>query len=112
MHTSEKSESFFHRVRVIVESIPRGKVVTYGQVAALAGNPRGARMVGWALASMPNHVHVPWQRVINAQGRISFPEDSDTHRRQRTMLETEGVQFGKTGRVDMARYQWQPDSFD
>ena len=107
--SSDPRGGFFHQVRCVVECIPSGKVATYGQVAALAGNPRAARMVGWALASLPRGSNVPWQRVINAQGRISLRGGTDGGMRQRLILEAEGVQFRESGTVDLARFQWHPE---
>lgn len=90
-----------------VKRIPRGRVSTYGEIAQLAGLPRRARLVGTVLRQTPSSARVPWHRVINAAGRISFPENSDAHRLQRKRLEAERVQF-VAGRVDLRRYGW-PD---
>lgn len=96
-------ESWVKTVWQVVRDIPRGHVLTYGEVARLAGQPRGARKVGQALRRAPRKMQLPWHRVINAQGRISFPEDSYSWRRQKDLLETEGVVF-LDGRVDLERY--------
>lgn len=105
------SDSFFKQVYGLVRQIPPGKVATYGQIAALLGNPRGARAVGWAMRACPKDV--PWHRVINSQGRISergrHPYDVDL---QRAMLEAEGVAFEHSGRVDLSIYQWLADKGD
>lgn len=95
-------------IRAVVRQIPAGRVATYGQVAALAGFPGHARLVGYALASLPAHSTVPWHRVINAQGRLSLERDpGGTGIRQRQRLEAEGVCFlGR--RVPLDRYQWKP----
>ena len=90
----------------VVRKIPKGKVATYGQVADLANLPGRARLVGYALYQVDTEVSdVPWHRVINAQGRISFPLDSDGYRRQRERLEAEGVEFiGE--RINLKVYRW------
>jgi methylated-DNA-protein-cysteine methyltransferase-like protein len=91
----------------LVRRIPRGKVVTYGQVAALLGRPRGARAVGMALSSLsaPTIDGVPWHRVVNAAGRCSH-RDRFWADIQRDFLESEGVRFTRGGRIDLARARW------
>ena len=99
----------FHRlVYRVVRRVPRGKVVTYGQVAAILGHPRAARAVGAALRQLPPVLQrtVPWQRVINAAGRISHRGDVFRPDRQRDLLEAEGVDFDRSGRVDLRRVRW------
>ena len=93
------------RVYEVVRNIPRGRVSTYGWVAERAGLPRRARLVGQALSQTPRNVRLPWHRVINAQGRISFPARSAQAIEQRRRLEAEGVVFIR-GRVDLERYGW------
>jgi methylated-DNA-protein-cysteine methyltransferase related protein len=88
-----------------VRRIPRGKVCTYGNVAEVAGLPRRARLVGTVLRQTSAGRGLPWYRVINAGGRISFPVGSDAYARQRHKLEAEGVVF-VGGRVDLRRYGW------
>lgn len=90
-----------------IADIPFGKVATYGQIAELAGLPRQARLVGYALHNTPDGCALPWHRVINAQGRISFPKDSEPYRRQLERLSEEGVEF-IGGRVDLQLYRWRP----
>lgn len=94
-----------------VRRIPRGRVATYGQVAGLAGFPRGARLVGMVLQRLPSGARVPWHRVINAQGRLSFPRGSAHYRLQRSKLEREGVRF-KGERVELEYYQWRESAMD
>jgi methylated-DNA-protein-cysteine methyltransferase related protein len=91
-----------------VKRIPRGRVSTYGGVAEVAGLPRRARLVGTVLRQTPASRGLPWFRVINASGRISFPVGSDAYARQRKKLEAEGVVFSG-GRVDLTKYGW-PES--
>lgn len=95
----------YARIWAVVRRIPRGRVATYGQVAHEAGFPRQARLAGYALHQTPPRMKLPWQRVINAQGRISFPEGTEHYDEQRRLLEEEGVLF-LNGRINLARYQW------
>lgn len=74
-------------------SIPPGKVITYGQLAALAGLPGAARLAGTVLCGLPEQTELPWHRVINAQGKISLPENSSGYQEQKKRLEAEGVIF-------------------
>ncbi len=99
---------FFSRVYRLVAQVPRGKVVTYGQVAALLGAPQAARAVGMALHYLPRPLSrtVPWQRVINAAGGISARGDVLRAEQQRWLLEDEGVTFDRYGRVDLSHYRW------
>ncbi len=100
--------NFFEQVYRVVMRIPRGRVATYGQIAALLGHPRAARTVGWALNGMSDRQAevVPWQRVINAQGRISISRADLSAALQRRLLEEEGVRFDETEHVDLRRYGW------
>jgi methylated-DNA-protein-cysteine methyltransferase-like protein len=95
------------RILAAVRRIPRGKVCTYGDVADVAGLPRRARLVGTVLRQTPASRDLPWFRVINAGGRISFPAGSDAYLRQRRKLEAEGVVF-IGGRIDLKRHGWPP----
>jgi methylated-DNA-protein-cysteine methyltransferase-like protein len=99
------AESDAARIIAAIKKIPRGKVCPYGVVAEVAGLPRRARLVGTVLRQTPASKAVPWFRVINASGRISFPQGSDSYDRQRKHLEAEGVDF-VGGRVDLDRYGW------
>ncbi len=96
------------RIHAVVRRIPRGRVATYGQVAELAGLPGGARQVGYALHALGAQSSVPWQRVINAKGRVSPRSVPGFETLQRGLLEREGVVFGTDGRVDLERYRWRP----
>ena len=97
----------YDRIYAVVERIPRGRVATYGQVAALAGLPGRARLAGYALFALSDARRVPWQRVINARGEISVRARSSGDERQRALLEREGVEFDERGRVSLNRYRWQ-----
>jgi len=101
--------NFFDRVYAVVRLIPRGKVASYGQIAALLGHPRAARTVGWALNALRDNDidDVPWQRVINSQGRISISRADLGAELQRALLEEEGVEFDPRGYVDLKRFGWE-----
>ncbi|MPY68206.1 cysteine methyltransferase [Deinococcus sp. SDU3-2] len=106
--------TFRDQVLALVARIPPGRVMTYGQLALLAGRPGpgGARLAGFVLGSLAGRAQsgetdLPWQRVINAQGKVS------THKLgfgdvQEQLLEAEGVTFDASGRCDLARWQWWP----
>jgi methylated-DNA-protein-cysteine methyltransferase-like protein len=101
--------SFFDAIYALVRQIPRGKVASYGQIAALLGHPRAARTVGWALASLSDRQEedVPWQRVINSQGRISIRHLRHAADEQRALLEAEGIEFDPRGTIDWRRFGWE-----
>ena len=104
------SPDYRGRVFEIVRRIPQGRVMTYGQLAALLGEGYTARTVGFVMHAADDSV--PWQRVINAQGacstgRVILPPDL-----QQRMLEAEGVRFDARGRCELARYRWTPEEFD
>lgn len=87
----------------VVDDIPRGHVLTYGEVARLAGMSRAARRVSQAMRRAPRGMKLPWHRVVNAQGKISFPTDSSGYAEQKKRLENEGVVFLK-GKIDLERF--------
>ena len=93
------------RIIGAVKKIPRGRVSTYGNIAEVAGLPRRARLVGTVLRQTPASTRLPWFRVINSSGRISFPVDSDAYESQRSKLEAEGIELIR-GRVALKRYAW------
>lgn len=99
------AEPTYERIYQIVRMIPPGRVATYGQVASIAGNCT-ARMVGYAMAAVPQGSDVPWQRVINAQGKISPRGDNMGADVQRIRLEEEGVRFSPQGTVNWAEVRW------
>jgi methylated-DNA-protein-cysteine methyltransferase-like protein len=98
---------FYREVYKLVRRIPRGKVATYGQLAAVLGRPRAVRAVGSALRRLsgPMAGVVPWHRVLNAAGRVSF-RDGESPELQRELLRGEGVRFRRGGSVDLARFGW------
>lgn len=98
----------YDRIYEVVRRIPKGRVATYGQVAALAGLPGHARQVGYALSALPDGSDVPWHRVINARGELSIRSEGFYHFLQRNMLEDEGVVFDSSARVSLDGYRWKP----
>jgi methylated-DNA-protein-cysteine methyltransferase-like protein len=96
---------FHERVYAVVRRVPRGRVTTYGDVATILGSPRVARHVGWALAAL-REPGVPWHRVINYRGGISFRGEVGRASLQRRLLEKEGVRFDEDGLVDLERLRW------
>lgn len=101
-----KDDLRHQRVLATVDSIPPGRVSTYGQVAREAGLGRLARFVGRVLRELPSGSRLPWHRVVGASGRISLPAGSRAAREQRRRLRREGVRFDGRGRIDLARYLW------
>jgi methylated-DNA-protein-cysteine methyltransferase-like protein len=101
--SSDKQE----RIWQVVSQIPRGKVASYGQVASLADLPGHARYVGYVMKTLPAGSKLPWYRVVNSRGAISFKPGSRQYQAQKSRLEAEGVVFIK-GRFSMARYGWKP----
>jgi methylated-DNA-protein-cysteine methyltransferase-like protein len=97
-------EPFTVRAVAILKAVPAGKVVTYGQVAAMAGDPRAARQVVRILVTMSEAAELPWHRVVNAKGQVSLP--GAVGREQRRKLEAEGVELDEFGATSLARYQW------
>lgn len=104
----QRNPGLFDTFYRVIARIPRGKVATYGQVAALAGHPGAARMVGWALHALPGGSEIPWHRVINARGGLSL-SDEMSRRLQQALLEAEGVDVDHNGKVDLEVYRWPGD---
>jgi len=97
----------FAAIYAMVRRIPRGRVMTYGQISTLLGNRLSPRAVGWAMHGCP--AGVPWQRVVNAAGGCSTERMPDIPPGlQRVLLESEGVLFKPNGTLDLARYRWSP----
>ena len=101
------SRELYRRIYAMVDSIPPGRVATYGQIAREAGAPRHARAVGYALRNLPPKSPLPWHRVLNAQGRVS-PRPGEAPRLQLRRLRAEGVRVGRDGRVDLDEFGWKP----
>jgi methylated-DNA-protein-cysteine methyltransferase-like protein len=95
------------RIVDVLRRVPRGKVASYGQIAALAGSPRGARQVVRVLHALSEKKGLPWHRVINVTGRISLPAGRGFEL-QRAMLRKDAVVVSADGRIDLARYGWRP----
>ena len=99
----------FQTIYAVIARIPRGRVATYGQVARLAGIPGRARLVGFAMAALPDGTRLPWHRVVNAQGRCSPRGDGGPgHIVQQLRLRRERVRFDGRGRLALERYRWKP----
>lgn len=99
---------FTERAITIMKQIPAGKVMSYGQVAALAGSPRGARQIVRILHSMSRKYDIPWHRVINAKGEIGF-KDEEQLIEQKRRLEMEQIVVDENNRIDLAKYRYLPD---
>jgi len=101
-----EKQNTYQRIYQMVKKIAPGKVATYGQIARLAGLAGHARQVGYALHNLPSGSDVPWQRVINSRGRLSFPEESVAWHMQKSILESEGVKFSENNTISLLKYQW------
>lgn len=100
-------KSFYHRVVDAIQSIPKGKVATYGQIAGYAGSRRAARQVAYILHSSSEKHDLPWHRVVNSKGGISL-KPGQGYELQKRRLEAEGVVFKEDGSIDLKRFQWRP----
>ncbi|MBK8395086.1 MAG: methylated-DNA--[protein]-cysteine S-methyltransferase [Leptospiraceae bacterium] len=100
--------SFYTKVYDVVKKIPKGKVTTYGEIASIVGSPRAARAVGYALNALnkTDSQLIPWQRVINAKGEISFKGDTIRANLQRKLLEQEGIVFSVVGQINITNFGW------
>jgi len=106
----ESAGTSYERIYTVVRRIPRGRVATYGQVAALAGLGGHARQVGYALHALATERAVPWHRVVNARGQISPRTEPGGDLIQRRLLEREGVNFDAADRLELGRYRWRPQN--
>ena len=95
----------------VLKAIPKGKVTSYGRVATLAGNPRGARQVSRILHSMSRAHGLPWHRVVNVRGRIALPQ-GEGFELQKALLEDDGVRVSGQGQIDLDRYLWNPEGLE
>ena len=96
------------RIWETIQDIPPGCVASYGQIAEIAGIPRGARQVGYALRYTPEGLKLPWHRVIRSSGKSAFDPNSRAFKTQHDRLADEGVVVLK-GKVNMSKYRWDPD---
>lgn len=100
----------FKIIYTIVTEIPFGRVATYGQIAEIVSQGLPARIVGYALHGLPEGTDVPWHRVINSQGKISFAESRNEHDSlQQKILEEEGILFTQNGKINLKKYLWSPN---
>lgn len=95
---------FTENIVKTIQSVPHGKVATYGQIAALSGNPRGARQVSWTLRTQTRKHDLPWHRIVGSKGKISIKGDGGHV--QADLLRREGVAVDMAGRVDLDVYGW------
>ncbi len=108
--TPEATDPTYQRIWATVDSVPRGRVATYGQIAEEAGLPGHARQVGYALRNLPRGTELAWHRVLNAKGEISVRTATGRpSREQMRRLRAEGVKVNTRGRVDLQRFRWDPD---
>jgi methylated-DNA-protein-cysteine methyltransferase-like protein len=105
-HQSSKYNTF-DIIYSVVKEIPRGRIATYGQIAAMVKPGLPARIVGYALHCLPENTDIPWHRVINSQGKISyFASSNEYDSLQQKILEQEGVIFSSEGKTDLKKYLW------
>ena len=97
--------SVYEKIYALVGKVPRGRVASYGQIARLVDRCT-ARMVGYAMAAVPEGSGIPWHRIINSQGRISPRSAGDGSLAQKALLESEGISFDVAGRVDLEKVSW------
>ena len=102
---SKLEGKLFNNILDIVKCIPEGKVATYGQIATMAGT-QNPRLVGFALATLKEGTDIPWFRVINSKGEISFPEDSDGFKIQYSLLQNEGIIFDSKNKINLKQHGW------
>jgi len=105
--TKTTKTGFFERVYRVVRQVPPGKVTSYGAVARMLEHPHAARTVGWALHSLPEGSDVPWHRVIDSRGRIPAKGREISAGLQRSLLESEGIEFDERDTVDWDRFGWE-----
>jgi methylated-DNA-protein-cysteine methyltransferase-like protein len=110
---SQEPPNFYEQVYAVVRRIPPGKVTSYGRVAKMLGRPNAARAVGYALSALKDrrqdeaYADIPWQRVINSQGRISIVNREHSADRQAELLRAEGIAVSDEHRIDLETYLWE-----
>lgn len=105
-------KDFYQKVYEIVAKIPKGKIATYGQIAAILGQPRSARIVGWAMKAAPEHLHLPCHRVVNRLGELAPDYAFGSSDVQRGLLLSEGITFDEEGRINVKKHLWNGISND
>ena len=98
-------EAFTRNVITIIKRIPEGNVCTYGRIAAMAGQPNGARQVTRIIHAMSRKHDLPWYRIVNAKGLISLPKPSG-YEEQKARLQSEAIRFSPQDRIDLKKYLW------
>ncbi len=101
----ETQEQRREAIYLALAQVPKGKVITYGNLAKLAGMPNGARLAGKLMCGLPAGSRLPWHRVINSQGKLSLPQDSDSYREQLKRLQKEGVEI-INGKIKLSVYAY------
>ncbi len=104
-------KGFFNKVYAVVEKIPQGKVMTYGQIAAVLGCPENARVVGWAMRAAPKSRNLPCHRVVNRKGEMSPNHVFGAAEIQRALLESEGIKMDHNGCIDLKEHLWDASAF-
>lgn len=102
---SDNKGQLFKQILDIIHKIPKGKVATYGQIATIAGT-QNPRLVGFALATLKEGTDIPWFRVINSKGQISFPEESNGFKIQYSLLQNDGIIFDAKNRINLKQFGW------
>lgn len=101
-----KMTPFAAKVIRLIHAVPRGRVATYGQIAKAAGKPHASRAVGWILHACARSYRLPWQRILNSKGAISFHPGTQEYATQKYLLRKEGVEFSSEHGLDLKIYQW------
>lgn len=104
--TAVPISEFTKKVMLQIQKIPAGKIATYRQIAELSGKPQASRGVAWILHSCSTTYKLPWHRVLNSKGTISFEKNTHNYRQQKKRLEKEGVIFSTGGQLDLVKFQW------